>query len=179
MSIMDKPPEWRRWFGRKVFLTDKATHFRCGGLNVTRMSPVSFISEETQVNQVIDAINSGILIDITDNPRGLVLKGIGHSPTKMEDTGKRIYITTGKDGGLAIKAAETPEEIAVCEAQIASKGIIIPNEYKLAKPLDVTGRLEGGDASLVLHNLEEKIASANAKVFGDLPTIKPGPHKVS
>ena len=180
MSILDKPPEWRRWFGRKVFLTEKSNHFRCGGLNVTRMNPVAFVSEDTQVNQVVDAIERGILIDITDNPNGLVLAGIGHSPTRIQDTGKMIYITTGRDGGLAIKAAESPEEIAKCEEQIKNKGIIIPNEYKLASPLDVTGRLDGVGAALVIQEMEEKIANANSKVFGNSPQIiKPGPHRVS
>lgn len=179
MSVMEKPPEWRYWFGRKVFLSEKAPNFRCGGLNVTRLNPVAFVSEDTQVNQVIDAIRAGVLIDITDNPKGLVLAGIGHSPAKTTDTGKMIYITSGRDGGLAIKSAESPEEIAICEEQIKHKGIIIPAEYKLADPLDVTGRLDGADASMVLQGMQENVERANLKIFGESPKIAPGPHKVT
>jgi hypothetical protein len=42
-------------------------------------------------------------------------------------------------------------------------------------PVDVNNQ----DIALVLHNLEEKVANANQKVFGDLPKVNPGPHKVS
>lgn len=179
MSIMDRPPEWRYWYGRRLFLSEKQNFFRCGGFSVNRHSPVSFVSEDTQVNQVIDAVKAGVLIDITDNPKGLQIGGIGHSATKVENTGKKLYITTDKNGGMAIKSAETPAEIAACEAQIQKSGIIVPHEYKVADPLDGLGfgRVQPGDASLVLHNLEEKVSNANQKVFGDLPVTKPGPHK--
>lgn len=177
MGLMDKPPEWRYWYGRRVFLSDKATNFRCGGCYLTRMNPVHIISDDTQVNKIIEGVQSGILIDITDNPRGLQIGGIGHSPAKVENTGKKIYITTDKNGGLAIKAAETREEIAECESQIKKTGIIVPHEYKFADPLDTVGRVNGSDVALVLHNLEEKVSNANQKVFGDLPHIKPGPIK--
>lgn len=146
---------------------------------MTRSNPVHIISDETQVNKIIEGIKSGLLIDITDNPRGLVVNGIGHSPAKVENTGKKIYITTDRNGGLAIKSAETPEEIAVCEAQIKKTGIIVPQDYRFADPLATDGRIQPGDMGLVLHNLEEKVANANQKVFGDLPVIKPGPNKVS
>ena len=179
MSIMDRPKEWRYWYGRKLFLAEKQNFFRCGGFAVNRVNPVSFVSEDTQVNKIIEAVEAGILIDITDNKGGLMIKGIGHGTAKMENTGKKIYITTDRNGGLAIKSAETPEEIAVCDAQIKKTGIIVPQDYRFADPLDTAGRVAGGDVALVLHNLEEKVTNANQKIFGDTPTIKPGPHKVS
>lgn len=175
MSMMDRPPEWRFWYGRKLFLAEKQNFFRCGGFAVNRTNPVSFVSEDTQINKIIEAVNAGILIDITDSNRGLVIGGIGHSSARMENTGKKVYITQDRNGGMAFKSAETPEEIAACDAEIKQHGIIIPNEYKIADPLDIAGRIQGGDMSLVLHNLEEKVSNANQKVFGDLPTIKPGP----
>lgn len=179
MSIMDRPAEWRYWYGRKLFLAEKQNYFRCGGFAVSRSNPVSFVSEDTQVNKVIDAVHTGILIDITDSNNGLVIGGIGHTRAKTENTGRKVYITTDKNGGLAIKAAETPEEIAICEEQIKKTGIIVPQEYRFADPLDTAGRVSGADVSLVLHNLEEKVENANQKVFGDLPKVTPGPHKVA
>lgn len=176
---MEKPASWRYWYGRRVFLADKANIFRCGGCYLTRSNPVHIISDDTQVNKIIEGLDAGVLIDITDNPRGLVVNGIGHSAARVQNTGKKIYITTDRNGGLAIKSAETEEEIAACEAQIKQTGIIVPQEYKIATPLDTVGRVGGQDVALVLHNLEEKVANANQKVFGDLPKIQPGPHKVS
>lgn len=176
MSIMDQKSELRYWYGRRVFLADKVSFFRCGGCYLTRANPVHIISEDTVVDKVVEAIKAGILIDITDNPKGLKLTGIGHSAPKSENTGKKIYITTDKNGGLAIKAAETAEEVAACDAQIKKTGIIVPHEYKIAeRHLEALGRIQPGDAPLVLHNLEEKVASANQKIFGDLPKVKPGP----
>jgi hypothetical protein len=179
MSILDAPPAWRYWYGRKLFLAEKQNFFRCGGFAVNRVNPVSFVSENTQVNKIIEAVEAGVLIDITDNKGGLVIRGIGHGAAKVENTGKKIYITTDKNGGLAIKSAETPEEIAACEAQIKKTGIIVPQEYKFADPLDTAGRVQGADVALVLHNLEEKVENANQKIFGNLPKITPGPHKVT
>lgn len=179
MSIMDRPPEWRQWYGRRVFLAEKQNFFRCGGCYLTRHNPVHIISEETQINKIMEAVDSGILIDITDNPKGLRIGGIGHTPTKMENTGKKIYITTDRNGGMAIKSAETPEEIDKCDAQIKKTGIIVPHEYRIAEALGVEGRIGPEHMGLVLHNLEEKVANANHKIFGDTPTIKPGPHKVT
>lgn len=182
MSIMDKSSEHRYWHGRRVFLADKANNFRCGGCYLTRMNPVLIINADDpfiQIHKIVEAVQASILIDITDNPRGLKVGGIGHSATKMENTGKKLFITVDKNGGMAIKSAETPEEIAECEKQIKKTGIIVPTEYKVANPLDTVGRIQGGDAALVLHNLEEKISNANLKVFGETPTIKPGPHKVN
>lgn len=173
---MDRPPEWRYWYGRRIFLADKVSSFRCGGCYLTRTNPVHIISDDTQVNKIIEGIKTGQLIDITDNPRGLVVAGIGHSPAKVENTGRKIYITTDRNGGLAIKAAETPEEIATCESQIKKTGVIVPQDYKFADPFDAAGRVQGQDIALVLHNLEEKVANANHKVFGQAPVIKPGPH---
>lgn len=178
MSIMDRPREWRYWYGRKLFLAEKQNFFRCGGFAVNRVNPVSFVSEDTQVNKIIEAVQAGILIDITDNKGGLVIRGIGHSAAKVENTGKKIYLTTDKNGGLAVKAAETQEEIEACDAQIKKTGIIVPQEYRFADPLDTSGRISGGDIALVIHNLEEKVATANQKIFGDLPKVIPGPHKV-
>jgi hypothetical protein len=109
----------------------------------------------------------------------MYIKGNGHSATKSEDTGKRVYITVDRNGGLAIKSAETPEEIAVCEDAIKKRGIIVPQEYKIADPIGFEGRLRPGEEALILHNLGEKVEAANAKVFGSTPTIKPGPNKVS
>src|SRR5208337_4823854 len=160
MSMMDRPKEWRYWYGRKLFLAEKQNYFRCGGFAVNRVNPVSFISEDTQVNKIIEAVQAGVLIDITDNK------------------GKKVYITTDRNGGLVIKAAETPEAIAACDAQIKKTGIIVPQEYKFADPLDTAGRVQGADVALVLHNLEEKVENANHKVFGDLPKVTPGPNKV-
>jgi len=178
MSMMDRPKEWRYWYGRKLFLAEKQNYFRCGGFAVNRVNPVSFVSEDTQVNKVIEAVQAGVLIDITDNKGGLMVRGIGHGVAKMENTGKKVYITTDRNGGLAIKAAETPEAIAACDAQIKKTGIIVPQEYKFADPLDTAGRVQGADVALVLHNLEEKVENANHKVFGDLPKVTPGPNKV-
>lgn len=179
MSMMDRPPAWRYWYGRKLFLAEKQSFYRCGGFAVSRVNPVSFVSEDTQVNKIIEAVEAGILIDITDSDKGLVIGGIGHSRAKVENTGKKVYITTDKDGGLAIKSAETPEEIEACEAQIKKTGIIVPQDYKFADPFDTAGRVQGADVALVLHNLEEKVENANQKVFGNLPKVIPGPHKVS
>jgi hypothetical protein len=109
----------------------------------------------------------------------LKIGGIGHSAAKTENTGKKLFITVDKNGGMAIRAAETPAAIAECESQIKKTGIIVPDDYKIANQLDTVGRIQGGDAMLVLHNLEEKISNANLKVFGETPPIKPGPHKVS
>lgn len=179
MGLMEKPQDWRYWYGRRVFLADKVNVFRCGGCYLTRNNPVHIVNDDTQVNKIIEGIQAGLLIDITDNPKGLVLNGIGHSPAKVENTGRKIYITTDRNGGLAIKAAETPEEIAACEEQIKKTGIIVPQEYKFAQLLDTTGRVNCQESALVLHNLEEKVANANHKVFGDLPKITPGPNKVN
>lgn len=180
MSIMDKSPDMRYWHGRRIFLANKANNFRCGGCYLTRMNPVLIVNADDpfiQIHKIIEGVREGILIDITDNPNGLRIGGIGHTAAKVENTGKKLFITVDKNGGMAIKSAETPEDIAICEKQIKKTGIIVPDDYKIAEQLDTVGRIQGGDAMLVLHNMEEKISNANLKVFGETPTIKPGPHK--
>jgi hypothetical protein len=182
MSYETSPPEWRKWFGRVITIDPtKCQRFQCGGFSVNAHNhPIEIIQPNAQVNQILEGLKDGRLKDITESHKqGMSIKGIGHTATKSEDTGKRVYITVDKNGGLAIKSAETPEEIAKCEDAIKKRGIIIPDEYKIAKPLGFEGRVKPGEESLVLHNLEEKVEAANSKVFGSVQTIKPGPHKVS
>jgi hypothetical protein len=177
MSIMDRPSEWRRWYGRKLFLAKAHSTFYCGGFYVNRVNPVALVSEQTQVNRIIEAVEKGILIDITDNDKALIIGGIGHSAMKMEDTGKKIYFTTTTDGGLAIKSAETPEAIEECEAAIKKTGVIVPQDYKLEPPIGADGRIQPGQEAFLLHGLNELVEHANTKVYGPAPTLKPGPIK--
>lgn len=177
MSIMDRPPEWRRWYGRKLFLARAHSTFYCGGFYVNRVNPVALVSEQTQVNKVVEAIEKGILIDITDNDKDLIIGGIGHSATRTQDTGKKVYFTTTTDGGLAIKTADTPEEIAMCEETIKKTGVIVPQDYKVEPPIGVDGRVQPGQETFLLHGLNELVEKANTKVYGPAPTIKPGPIK--
>jgi hypothetical protein len=177
MSIIDRPAEWRRWYGRKLFLAKSHSTFYCGGFYVNRVNPVALVNEQTQVNQIITAVQKGILIDITDNNQGLIIDGIGHSIAKTEDTGKKVYFTTTTDGGLAIKAADTPEEIARCEDTIKKTGVIVPQDYKVEPPIGADGRVQPGQESILLHGLNELVEQANTKVYGPTPTIKPGPIK--
>lgn len=182
MSYENRPPEWRKWFGRIITIDPTmCQRFQCGGFSVNANNhPVEIIQPDAQVDRILEALRDGRLKDITEShKKGMSIKGIGHSATTSEDTGKRIYITTGKDGSIAIKSAETKEEIEKCEATIKSTGIIVPQDYKFADPIGFEGRLLPGQESLILHNLEEKVANANSKVFGAAPTIKPGPRKVN
>ena len=182
MSYESSPPEWRKWFGRTLTIDPtKCSIFSCGGFYVNANNhPIEIIQPNAQVDKILEGLRDGRLKDITDSHnKGMSIKGIGHSATKSENTGKKIYITTDRNGGLAIKAADTPEEIAKCEATIKKTGIIVPQDYKFANPIGFEGRLLPGQESLVLHNLEEKIDAANKKVFGDSPIIKPGPRKAN
>lgn len=182
MSYETKPPEWRKWFGRIITIDPtKCQRFQCGGFSINAHNhPVEIIQPDAQVDKILEGIRDGRLKDITDSHRkGMGIRGIGHSGTTSEDTGKRVYITVDRNGGLAIKAAETPAEVAKCEAEIKRQGIIIPDEYKIADPIGAEGRLLPGQESLVLHNLEQKVEAANKKVFGEAPTLKPGPHRTN
>lgn len=182
MSYENTPPEWRKWFGRIITIDPtKCQRFQCGGFFVNASNhPVEIVQPDAQVDRILEGLRDGRLKDITDShTKGMGIKGIGHSAAKSEDTGKRIYITTDRNGSIAIKAAETPEEIEKCEATIKKTGIIVPQDYKFADPMAFEGRLLPGQESFALHNLEEKVDAANKKVFGDTPTIKPGPRKVS
>ena len=118
MSYENSPPEWRKSFGRIITIDPtKCRIFNCGGFSVNvHNHPVEIIQPNAQVNKILEGLQDGRLKDITEShKRGLGIKGIGHSATSSEDTGKRVYFTTTTDGGLAIKTAETPEEIALCD----------------------------------------------------------------
>lgn len=178
MSYENRPPEWRKYFGRIITIDPtKCQKFHCGGFSVNvHNHPVEIIQPDAQVDKILEGLRDGRLKDITDSHRkGMNIAGIGHSATKSVDTGKRVYITVDRNGGMAIKSAETPEEIAQCDSEIKHHGIIIPTEYKIASPIGAEGRLLPGQESLVLHNLQEKVEAANKKIFGDTPIIKPGP----
>lgn len=182
MSYENSPPEWRKWFGRIITIDPtKCQRFQCGGFAVNANNhPVEIIQPNAQVDRILEGIRDGRLKDITESHRhGMGIRGIEHTATSSEDTGKRVYITVDRNGGLAIKAVETPEEIAKCEAIIKERKIIIPDEYKIAAPIGYEGRVKPGEESLVLHNLEEKVQSANSKVFGTAQVYKPGPNKVN
>jgi hypothetical protein len=182
MSYDNKPVEWRKWFGRIITIDPtKCQRFQCGGFSINAHNhPIEIIQPDAQVDRILEGIRDGRLKDITDShKRGMSIKGIGHTATSSENTGKKVYITVDKNGGMAIKSAETPEEIAVCEYAIKQRGIIIPDEYKIANPIGYEGRVQPGQESLILHNLEEKVEAANTKVFGATPTVKPGPYKVN
>lgn len=182
MSYENRPPEWRKWFGRIITIDPtKCQRFQCGGFAVNAHNhPVEIIQPDAQVDRILEGLRDGRLRDITDShQKGLSIPGIGHTATKSENTGKKVYITVDRNGGLAIKAAETPEQIAACDEAIKQRGIIIPDEYKIGAPIGYEGRVKPGEEALILHNLEEKVENANTKVFGASPTIKPGPHKAS
>lgn len=182
MSYENRPPEWRKWFGRIITIDPtKCQRFQCGGFFVNASNhPVEIIQPDAQVDRILEGLRDGRLKDITDShTKGMSIKGIGHTATTSENTGKKVYITVDRNGGMAFKSAETPEEIAACDSQIKKSGIIVPDNYKIAAPLGFEGRIQPGQESLVLHNLEEKIEAANKKVFGETPTIIPGPRKAS
>lgn len=182
MSYENRPPEWRKWFGRIITIDPtKCQRFQCGGFYVNASNhPVEIIQPDAQVDRILEGIRDGRLKDITNSHvQGMHIDGMGHSATSSKDTGKRVYITVDKNGGMAFKSAETPEQIEECEDAIKKRGIIMPDNYKIADPLDIQGRISPGEESLVLHNLQEKVDTANRKVFGETPIIKPGPHKVT
>jgi len=168
MSISERPDRSRYWHGRKVFLSNKQSFFRCGGVSLNRANPVLIIDIDDpfiQVHHVEKAVEEGILLDITDNNKGLGVDGIGHTNTKIENTGKKVYITEGRDGGMAIIGADTPEESAAYDLKLQRTHVIVPDNYKIAAPLDQSGRLmHPEDMGLVLQNLGEKIEAANQKV---------------
>lgn len=178
----NKPAEWRKWFGRIITIDPtKCQRFSCGGFSVNANNhPIEIIQPNAQVDKLLEGLRDGRLKDITDShQKGMSIKGIGHSATKSEDTGKRVYITVDRNGGIAIKTAESAADIAACEATIKKTGIIVPQDYKVAAPIGFEGRIQPGQEALILHNLEEKVEAANTKVFGAAPTIKPGPRKVT
>lgn len=180
MSYENRPAEWRHWYGRTVTIDPtKCQRFQCGGFYVNAHNhPVEIIQPDAQVNHILEGLRDGRLRDITDShTKGMSINGIGHSATTTKDTGKKVYITVDKNGGLAIKAADTPEEIAVCEAAIKQRGIITPDEYRIAAPIGFEGRIKQGEEGLILHQMEEKVEAANTKIFGPTQTIKPGPLK--
>lgn len=181
MGMMEKPAEWRRMYGRTISINmDKCRKFQCGGFFVTVNHPIDIVQEGAQVDRILNGLRSGELIDITDtHSKGLVIGGIGHSATTSQHTGKKVFITVDRDGGIAIKSAETPEEIAECEAAIAKTGVIVPQDYKISESRGFEGRVQSGQSSLLLHNLSEKIEDINTKVFGSSPTTKTGPNKVT
>jgi hypothetical protein len=180
MSYENSPPEWRKWFGRIITIDPTNCRiFSCGGFSVNAHNhPVEIIQPNAQVNKILEGLHDGRLKDITEShKRGLGIKGIGHSATSSEDTGKRVYFTTTTDGGLAIKTAGTPEEIAICEATIKKTGVIVPQDYKLELPIGTEGRVQPGQEALLLHGLNELVEKANTKVYGSTPIVKPGPIK--
>ena len=172
MAINEKIDPSRYWHGRRVFLSNKVNKLQFGGVSLNRTNPVLIINMDdpflkSNMNRVESYIEDGTLIDITDSQEGLATEGVSHSGAKIEDTGRKVYITMGRDGSMSITGADTPEEVNSREIQMQRNGVIIPDadKYKIGERLDNRGRLVNpGDLNLVLQSLGEQVEGINTKV---------------
>jgi hypothetical protein len=111
---------------------DIASHFSCGGFQVSRRYPTHTITPQTQMGPVRQALKAGKLIDITgtDIRGGIKTKHGEASALQVTDTGKRAYIGQDGKGNTFVIAPKTKKEQKRIEKLIKTTGTV-PGEYIL------------------------------------------------
>lgn len=100
---------------------EKANSFQCGGFFVGTRRMFSVVEPDAQMENIHRALQNGVLIDITDSDRTLVVGGTEMAAASdLGDTGKRAYITASG----AVIMTEAPDQIEYIERQIADGPLI-------------------------------------------------------
>lgn len=175
MSAIELPNPPEDLTGRTVMLKDPSRPFQCPGFALGRNNLQGVIPDPAS-NPAIRhgflaiqrALLDGRLIDITDqHVKGFNLQGSGHTPTTIEDTDRRVFITVGRGGSLAIVSPKTKEDSDSMDKKILEGGLILPTDFKVAdRPSDMcAGVVREGQTGELIHNLEEKMDDIRRKVL--------------
>lgn len=111
---------------------DRASHFSCGGFQVSKRYPTSTVTTQTQLEPIRRALKEGKLIDVTgsDIRKGVKTKTGEASALKVEDTGVKVYMGQNAKGDTFVVAPKTKKEQKRIEKLIKTTGTV-PGEYTL------------------------------------------------
>ena len=104
-----------------------APKFQCGGFSVNSGRLVDIVTEKTQLHPIQNALQNGILIDVSDNDivnKGFNLKNSSASKVIEEDTDKKAFVGRDKFGRMFVVVPKDDEERQKFEKQIAETGNI-------------------------------------------------------
>lgn len=171
--MIESPNPLEDLIGRTVMLKDPSRPFQCPGFSLGRNN-LQDIIPDTNSNNVIkhglpaiqQALLDGRLIDITDQHiKGFNLQGSGHTPAAVEDTDRRVFITVGRGGSLAIISPKNKEDSDSMDKKVADGELVLPTDFKVAdRPSEMAqGVVKIGQTSELMHNLEEKMDDIRRK----------------
>lgn len=112
---------------------EAASHFACGGFQVSRKTPTATVSPLTQLGPIRLALQQKKLIDVTgmDLQKGIKTKEGEASGLKITDTKHKVYIGQDSKGNTYVTAAKTQKEQKKLEGLIKKTGTI-PGEYVMS-----------------------------------------------
>lgn len=107
--------------------------WQCGGFSVSMNSPVSTVSTMTVQRSIRQALLEGILIDITDQPdKGLHIKGSRTTAATIEDTGRKVFITVDRNGGMAVMSPKDDAQQLAMDESVNNGDVVIPDNPEIA-----------------------------------------------
>lgn len=119
--------------------------FQCGGFLVNSRRMIEIVTESSQQEPIRRAIESGLLIDVTDSEiakKGFELKNSSTSRIQSEDTDKKAFVSKDKLGRMIIAVPKDDDERKDFEKQIAENGYLELNPEESEEFTGFTGVIE-------------------------------------
>lgn len=165
--MIEAPKPLEELFGRTLMLNiEKVKRFQCGGFALSMNNPIGVVPERAQVDHIRAGLLDGRLLDVTEQHiKGFKIGNVGHTKAKIEDTGKKVYLTVGQGGSLMVIAPKDESEVEALDAQLQKEGVLITNDYTISdKPLEmIAGVVRPGQAAELMHTMSTTIDDLRKK----------------